>query len=246
MSLVFYSGGHYYDNTPLNKRCIELSGRRTPKVTFIPASSDYGLEDFRDFVEAWDQIKNCQFVYFPIDYTFTDEMKNRALSSDIIFLSGGNTYNFLKNLREKGIMNDLADAHKSGRVIAGLSAGAILMTPNINTAGFPEFDRDENFVGLKVKKALNFVNFEFFPHYTHSARYRKAIKTYSQKSKNSVFALPDTSGLIVTPEGLELSGPAYLFIKGQELNLSKVLKSKVQTFSPVERRRYPRFSTTSI
>lgn len=246
MSLVFYSGGHYYDNTPLNKKCIELSRRRVPKVTFIPASSDYGLEDFRDFVEAWDQVKNCQFVYFPIDYPFTDEMRNRALSSDIIFLSGGNTYSFLKNLRAHGLIQDLVNAHKSGRVLAGLSAGAILMTPNINTAGFPSFDCDENFVGLKVKKALNFVNFEFFPHYVHSTRYREALKSYSLKSNYGIFALPDSSGLIVRPEGLEISGPAYTFLKGQELNLSKVLKSKIQTFSPVERRRYPRFSTSSF
>ncbi len=246
MSLVLYSGGHYFENLALNKKCMDLSGRRTPKVTFIPASSDYGLEEFREFVEAWDKIKNCQFVYFPIDYQYSDELKNRALSSDIIFLSGGNTFYFLKHLKENGLMEALATAHQSGRVIAGLSAGAILMTPNINTASFPSFDCDENFVGIKSKKALNFVNFEIFPHYIHSARYRSALKTYSQKSRNGIYALPDGTGIVVTQQSLEVIGPSYLFLNGHEHNMSKVLRNDVQTFCPVERRRFPRLTDTNF
>ena len=246
MSLVFYSGGHYHENSTLNQRCIELSGRRTPKVTFIPASSEDGLEDFRDFVDAWDQFKTCQFVYFPIDYPYSEEMRRRAFNSDVIFLSGGNTYYFLKHLKENGLMADLANAHQEGRIIAGLSAGAIIMTPTINTAGFPHFDCDENFVGLKTKKALNFVNFEIFPHYMHTQRYRSALKTHSKHSRNGIFALPDASGIIATPSGLELSGPAHLYVKGNELNLSKILRTNIQNFSFVEKRKYPRFNSSLL
>ena len=224
MSLVLYSGGHYKDNEALNRICIESSGKRHPRITYIPASSEWGLEDFREFVEAFDDIRRCHHVYFPIDYNFTQEMKARALESDIIFLSGGNTFYFLKNLRKSGLLDELKNFHLSGKTLAGLSAGAILLTPNIQTASYPSFDCDENFVGLRNLKAMNLMPVEFFPHYTNSARYKAALMQASKKSSHPIFGVPDTSGLIYSENELRILGSAHLFHKGHHLSFARSKK----------------------
>jgi dipeptidase E len=236
MSLVLYSGGHYKDNVPLNRICIESTGKRHPKITYIPACSDWGLEDFREFVEAFDAIRRCHYVYFPIDFPFTQEMKERAFESDIIFMSGGNTFYFLNKLRQNKLLSDLKKFHKSGKTLAGLSAGAILLTPHIQTASYPSFDCDDNFVGLRNFSALKLVPAEFFPHYTHSPRYKKALLQASQKSSYPLFGVPDGSGLIYSDEELRILGSAYLFHKGHLISFARNKKTPRASKTPLLRR----------
>jgi dipeptidase E len=221
MSLVLYSGGHFADNAALNRACLDATRKPMPRVTYIPSSSDYGIEDFREFVAAFEEVRACTFAYFPIDTPFTDEMRSRALASDVIFLSGGNTFYFLRNLRKLGLIGDLRHAHASGKVIAGLSAGAILLTPNIGTASFPSFDCDENFVGLRNFAALGLAPFEFFPHYSHSERYRRALAGASRRTKNPIYAAPDGSGLVVSNGEFRVMGSAHVFHKGHMLSIAK-------------------------
>lgn len=221
MSLILYGGGHYQDNFELNKRLLASACKRTPKITYIPASSDFGLEDFREFVEAIESVRSCKFVYFPIDYEVTSELKHRALQSDIIFLSGGNTYGFLHSIKKQGLEDDLFLAHRQGKTLAGVSAGAILLTPNIRTASYPAFDRDENYVGLRSTKALSLVSFEFFPHYMNSTRYKKELCLQSQKTKRPIIASTDTSGIVVHSSGVEYIGCHYLFSNGKQVSLPR-------------------------
>lgn len=221
MSLILYGGGHYQDNFELNKRLLASTPKRSPKITYIPASSDFGLEDFREFVEAIENIRSCKFVYFPIDYEITTELKTRAFQSDIIFLSGGNTFGFLSNIKKHGLERDLRLAHQKGKMIAGVSAGAILLTPNIRTASYPEFDRDENFVGLRSTKSLSLVPFEFFPHYMNSSRYKRELLRQSSKTKRSIIASTDSSGIVVHPSGVEFIGCHYLFNSGNQVSLPR-------------------------
>jgi len=221
MSLVLYSGGHYLDNGALNKACLDATQKRMPRVTYIPSSSDYGLEDFREFVTAFEAVRACEFVYFPIDTPFTQEMRGRALESDLIFLSGGNTFYFLRNLRRLRLLSELRHAHARGKVIAGLSAGAILLTPNIGTASFPSFDCDENFVNLRNFAALQLTPFEFFPHYAQSERYKKALMSASRRTRNPIYAAPDGSGLVVSNGDFRVVGSAHVFHKGHSFSISK-------------------------
>ncbi|MEO5668595.1 MAG: Type 1 glutamine amidotransferase-like domain-containing protein [Bdellovibrionota bacterium] len=234
MSLVLYSGGHYLDNEALNRACFEASRKAVPRVTYIPSSSDYGPEDFRDFVTAFERIGPCEFAYFPIDIPFTQEMRTRALESDVIFLSGGNTFYFLRNLRRLGLLKDLRHAHAEGKVLAGLSAGAILLTPNIGTASFPKFDCDENFVGLRNFAALQLTPFEFFPHYAQSERYKKALMAASRKTKNPIYAAPDGCGLVVSNGDFRVVGSAHVFHKGHSFSIAKTSRRPRSTEGSVD------------
>jgi dipeptidase E len=218
MKLIFFGGGDEEDNYLLDKTLLtNIVNKRKPQMTFIPSSSYMSHLDFREFVNQYKRHKVQRFIHFPIDVDFTDVLKKEAFSSDIIHLSGGNTYYFLETLRRAKLLSELKSFVKSGGVLTGLSAGGIIMTNNIKTAGFPPFDRDENEDGVRNLKGLGLVNFEFFPHYRNSKRYDKYLLEHSKKIKAPIYASPDGAGIIVNNHEVIFSGKNYIFHKGEKV-----------------------------
>jgi len=144
------------------------------------------------------------------------------LASDVVYLSGGNTFHYLMHLRRSGLFRTLRQFADRGGVLAGLSAGAILVTPNIGLAAYPPFDRDENDVDLPKSRwgALDLVDFEFFPHFRNSRKIRDALLWYSQRSKYPVYACRDGSGIIVEGDRFTAHGDVWLFDRGQERKIT--------------------------
>jgi dipeptidase E len=219
MKLVFYGGGHDFENTAIDRELIALCGNNRPQLTFIPASSYMSHLDFQEFVTQYRKFDIQRFIHFPIDVPFNEVIKQEAFSSDIIHLSGGNTYYFLKYLRESKLMGELKQFVKKGGILTGLSAGAIMMTSNIATAGFPDFDKDDNEENIKNFKSLNLVNFEFFPHYRNSQRYDRELISHSRKIKEPLYACPDGSGIIVEDHQIRFVGRVYCFHEGKKFRI---------------------------
>ncbi len=216
MKLIFYSGGHDFENHSLDNNLLELSKNKTPQITYIPSCSYLCDDDFRDFVDQYQKFDVHNIINFPIDVPFTEVLKSEVFKSDIIHLSGGNTYYFLKHLRKAGMLGELKNFVKNGGILTGLSAGAIIMTKRIDTAGFPEFDKDDNDENLKNLKGMGLVNFEFFPHYRNSKRYDKEILSYSKGHEVPIYACPDGSGIIVNNDEITFIGKTYCFINGKK------------------------------
>lgn len=216
MRLVFYSGGYDFENTTLDRHLIDLVPTQFPQITYIPSCSYLCDSDFQDFIKQYQRFNIHNIINFPIDLPFTDVLKNEVLKSDIIHLSGGNTFYFLKHLRKTGMLSELKKFVKRGGVLTGLSAGAIIMTKSIETAAFPHFDRDENDENLRNYTGMELVNFEFFPHYKNSKRYDCEILDYSRNVNFPIYACPDGSGIVVKNEKISFIGKTYCFLKGKK------------------------------
>lgn len=217
MKLVLYSGGERTGSEALDRELLRLTGKRRPSLTYIPSSSDYGIWEFGEFVHHFRQYHLSRLIYFPVDVPSSDALIREAFSQDIVFLSGGNTFYFLHHLRAGGYLPRLREFVSRGGVLAGLSAGAIIMTSTIETAGFPEFDRDENAVGLRDLRSLGLVDLEFFPHFVNSRRYRDALSQYSAAHPRPLFACPDGSGLVVKDLDVRIIGKALVFLEGKPI-----------------------------
>lgn len=214
MKLVFYSGGTEEENYLLDKECLSLLENHNPTMCFIPSSSYDGEHEFHAFINQYQKFGITRFLYFPVDVPQDNVLLNEVFNSDLIHLGGGNTYYFLKCLRRMGLMNFFKEYLLEGGILTGLSAGGILMTPNINTAGYPSFDRDENEDDVTNFKAMNLVKFEFFPHYKNSVRYDKELRKQSRLTKNPIYALPDGGGIVKSPGKMTFIGKAWCFNNG--------------------------------
>ena len=219
MKLALYSGGHDFENLGMDKALLDAIGKKNPKFAFIPSCSYLSHLEFREFVSQYRKHKVKKFIHFPIDTPFSSVMKEEVFSGDVIHLSGGNTFYFLKHLRKSKMLSELKKFAERGGVLTGLSAGAIIMTKNINTASFPSFDRDENEDNVKNLKGMGLVNFEFFPHYKNSTRYDRELLSYSKTSKRQIYACPDGSGIVMNEGRKTFVGKCYCFVNGEKILL---------------------------
>jgi dipeptidase E len=220
MKLVFYSGGDEKDNLHLDKAFIHLLAKKNPVVTFIPSSSYLSEQEFRSFVKHYSKYKITRFIYFPIDVPFDRILFNEVMKSDAIHLAGGNTFYFLNALRKAKLLPQIRSFVRKGGVLTGLSAGAIMMTENIEMAAYPDFDRDENIVNLSNLNSLNLVDFLFFPHFRNSSRYDSVFKSYTRSFAKVIYACPDGAGIVVNDHQLTVVRKCYVFSGGHKFSIN--------------------------
>lgn len=220
MKLVFYSGGDDKQNQQLDRTFVELIGKKNPVVTFIPSSSYLSEQEFKIFVRHYSKFKITRFIHFPVDVPFDRILLQEVLRSDAIHMAGGNTFYFLNSLRKMRLIPQLKAFAEKGGVLTGLSAGGIMMTENIEMAGYPDFDRDENTVNIKNLSAMNLVDFLFFPHFRNSNRYDAVFKKYTRLHDKTIYACPDGSGIAVNGIETRFIGKCYAFSQGHKFTIN--------------------------
>ncbi len=221
MKLVLYAGGTEKENLQLDKAFVNLLNKKNPVVAFIPSSSYLSEQEFKAFVRHYSKFKITRFIHFPIDVSFDKTMFNEVMRSDAIHMGGGNTFYFLNSLRKAKLLPQLKAYVQKGGILTGLSAGGIMMTENIELAGYPEFDRDENIVNITNLSALNLVDFLFFPHFKNSARYDKAFKKYTRlHEKKVIYACPDGSGIVINGTEMRFIGQCFAYSQGHKFPIN--------------------------
>lgn len=216
MKLILYSGGTEKENAELDLSLQKLLPK-DPLVTYIPSSSLDAEIHFSRYVKRLKEYDIHKFIHFPIDIPSDPVLEAEVWKSDLIHLDGGNTFYFLATLRKKKLLGKLRTFVQEGGILSGESAGAIIQTPSIATAGFPEFDCDENDVNLKNLSALNLVSFEFAPHFVNSKRYEEAYIKHTKKTSIPLYACKDGGGIIVNGNNLQFIGKIVCFFKGKKL-----------------------------
>lgn len=122
--------------------------------------------------------------------------KQKIAKSNILIVTGGNTYSLLNNIRNAGLDKAIVKlSEKDDAIITGFSAGAAILTPTINIVSRAwSYGLDENKVGLKNLEGLGLVDFEVLPHFTSAdleglEAYRKSSKYEVRPIANSEFIL---------------------------------------------------------
>lgn len=112
---------------------------------------------------------------------------------NVIYVSGGNTFHLLHEVRQHGF-DEWLKHNIENKVYIGTSAGSILMTPSISIATVEPADTND--IGLEDLTGLSYVNFEMSPHTPEFLTY-EANEEYSHKCNNPLYALDDNSAIQV-------------------------------------------------
>jgi dipeptidase E len=241
---VLYSGGQERRNASIHERLLELACDRPERVRrraspvhmlYLPYTREGSATYFARFRRRYRAFGAGGFACLapddpaligsaqsPPDPRARGRYLRLIEESDVVYLAGGNTFEFLRNLRRARLLAPLRRFASRGGVLAGLSAGALLLTPDIGLAAWPDFDRDENDVALASRHwgALGVVDFEFFPHYRDSARYRAALARHSRRTRRAVYACRDGSGVVISGQQQSLYGEVWLFDRGRVRKLT--------------------------
>jgi len=80
---------------------IELLGKKSPRLAYIPSQSDFERKYFNQKVEWYKQFGITDLLYFDVDKEYDEKKNDELFACDAIFLSGGNTYYFLNSLKKR-------------------------------------------------------------------------------------------------------------------------------------------------
>ena len=218
MSRLVLHSDHVKKNISVDEAFINMfKSNKKIKLGYIPSQSDD--EDktwFKKKCEWYSQFGITDILYFDIDKEYDAKKKKELLNCDAIFLSGGDTYYFLNSLKKRGFINVLQSYVKSGGVLIGLSAGAIMFSNTIDIVTL----HDENTTDLKDFTALGLVDFDFFPHLNHNETYLNDIIEYSKVNNKTIYACNDGDGIIVNGDNIQFIGDV-LKVKNGEVSMVK-------------------------
>ncbi|MGE3973584.1 MAG: Type 1 glutamine amidotransferase-like domain-containing protein [Bdellovibrionales bacterium] len=219
MKLILYSGGNNKINEALDLELLGLIKKKEPVMSYVPFTFYEHPDHYRDWKRYYKKYGVKNFNYFAPNRDYSPKHLEKVFSGDVIYLSSGNTFIFLNHLRKNKLIPQFKKFVKKGGVLAGMSAGAIVMTPNIMTAQVPSADRDENKHCLTDYKAMSLVGFEFSPHYDWRGSHDQELIQYSKQTRSPIIGCDDGAGLVIVNQRAKLIGPAVKFEKGKRQEL---------------------------
>jgi dipeptidase E len=213
MRLFLFSDHIIPENGPLDRMLLSVANTASPSVVWIPSGSrpekseTYFLER-----KAYYQAIGVRSVsMFNVCGGLTKSRVDELMKCDILHLSGGDPYVFLGNLRKTGMLEVIRERARTGGIIVGDSAGAMLMAADIEIT---KFDGRPVPAELENLSALRLVDFEFHAHYGRFGASEQALRAYTLRKRSTVYAVPDGSGLAVLDGQIHKHGPITCFENG--------------------------------
>src|SRR3954452_19466710 len=130
--IVAFGGGGFSmeaSNPLLDDFVLSLTGRRRPRVCFLPTASGdadhYVVRFYRQFACRTDASHVSLFRRDRSSGAVEGDVTEHLLTRDLLYVGGGNVLSMLGTWRAHGLDAVLAEAWRRGVVLCGLSAGAL-------------------------------------------------------------------------------------------------------------------------
>src|SRR5919199_547808 len=198
MKILLTSAG--ITNNTIARSFLDMVGKPPAeiKLAFIPTAANVEEGNKAEWLfEQYETLKSLGIRWIDmIDFAAADvNWRARLAECDVLFLTGGNTFYLLDQMRKHDVGNYLKEALKT-KLYVGTSASSIVMGTSIDVANIPP--SDPNFPGLTDLTGLKFVNFEIEPH-CDEPRF-ETIRQYAKSRAQGVYALDDQSAILVVDE----------------------------------------------
>ncbi len=175
-------------------------------VTFIPTASLH--EEVTFYVEAGK--KSLEKLGLLVDTleisTAThEEITSKLKGNDYIYVTGGNTFFLLQELRRTQADRAIVEQIISGKPYIGESAGSIILSPNIEYV--KDMDDFKAAPNLESYDSLGIIDFYPLPHYTNfpfQEVTENIVSKYTGKIK--LHPLSNTQAIWVNRDAVEVVG----------------------------------------
>jgi cyanophycinase-like exopeptidase len=131
--IFLISGGHGMrrrkDPNPLLQAAIHRAGVKRPAIAYVGAASEDDAAFRLWFSRLFQKAGAGEVRLAPLCGRRGDPEKAKAIlmSSDIVFISGGDVEEGMRVLEKEGMISFLCDLHCSGKPFFGTSAGSIML-----------------------------------------------------------------------------------------------------------------------
>lgn len=164
------------------------------RLTFIPTAAEVEDGDMQWLKDDRQALVDADFQVS--DFTVTgktkEQVKQMLDNTDFVFVSGGNTFFLLQEMRKSGFADLIKSYVDKGLIYGGSSAGSVVAGPDISLV--QELDDPSLAPELKDQKGLGLVDVVVFPHWGSEHfqnRYEKVMKSGYKKGLKIVLLTDD-------------------------------------------------------
>lgn len=156
---------------------------KSKTITYIPTASKVEKMGFFVKIGKW-KLKRLGLIVDELEISTAsfETIVNKLTKNDFIYVTGGNTFFLLQELRRTGADKVLVKEIKSGKLYIGESAGAIIVAPDIGYS--TEMDHPEKASGLTDYTGLELIDFYVVPHYKNWEMGKSAERIIEMYSKS--------------------------------------------------------------
>lgn len=178
-----------------------LSKMVSNKIIFIPTAGN--VEPYTGYIdEGIEMLRLLGYEVEIIDITKFDEgyLKDKILKAECICISGGNTFYLLQEIKKKNLIKVLVKRIKEGAFYIGESAGAIIMSENIEY----NYIMDDKSIASELDDyaGLNVFDHYVLPHigeYPFEETAQKTLDIYQDKI--SLVPINNNEAILVNDNG---------------------------------------------
>ncbi|WHY13341.1 Type 1 glutamine amidotransferase-like domain-containing protein [Peribacillus frigoritolerans] len=145
-----------------------------------------------------------EYGFKKVDFNDIEFDKPELLEKyNVIYINGGNPFYLLYHMKKSGADLILKDIAKQNTVIVGVSAGAIILGPNIEVVNY--FTPQINTVDMQDFTAIGLTDKAIFPHYDREDLFpnnsgrsiEDRLKVFENINKCSVVRLKDDESVLI-------------------------------------------------
>ena len=171
-----------YESIELVKKFLDKN-TESKKILFIPTAAN--VEEYKKYMHLTQKaFEDFGYEVENFDVSvFSEEIAKEKLSeAKIVFISGGNTFYLLQELKRKNLIPYLKERIENGLLYIGESAGSVIVAPDIEYASV--IDDKTVATELDDYTGLNLVDFYIVPHFEEEPfveSSRNTVELYKDK-----------------------------------------------------------------
>ena len=171
-----------YESIELVKKFLDKN-TESKKILFIPTAAN--VEEYKKYMHLTQKaFEDFGYEVENFDVSiFSEEIAKEKLSqAKTVFISGGNTFYLLQELKRKNLTSYLKERIENGLIYIGESAGSVIAAPDIEYASI--VDDKTLATELDDYAGLNLVDFYIVPHFEEEPfveSSRKTVELYKDK-----------------------------------------------------------------
>ena len=171
-----------YESIELVKKFLDKN-TESKKILFIPTATN--VDEYKKYIyltqKAFEDF-GYEVENFDVSI-FSEEIAKEKLSqAKTVFISGGNTFYLLQELKRKNLTSYLKERIENGLLYIGESAGSVIAAPDIEYASI--VDDKTLATELNDYAGLNLVDFYIVPHFEEEPfveSSRNTVELYKDK-----------------------------------------------------------------
>ncbi|MCK4541305.1 MAG: Type 1 glutamine amidotransferase-like domain-containing protein [Spirochaetales bacterium] len=195
--------GYPIETLKIDNELINMTGKEKPKLCFLPTASNDSELYIETVREHFGNRIGCDVTSIELskkDYPY-NELEDTVLSSDIIYVGGGNAKFMLEKWKNASFDTILSKAYKQNILLSGLSAGAICWF-QYGSSDSLRFDNPK--APLIALPCLNFIELTICPHFNEERDRRPDFKSLLKETETIGLGLDNCAALKIVDDKFEI------------------------------------------